>query len=740
MRTLSNTIPGRQLGGAMRSRPAIRQFLLAGHSLGAGGGSSDADFDSSTRLASVLGGASEDNWASGGAILHWHNTNTALFPGNGGFAVGLAALYDRPLHNSTLNAIANSGQAVVNMASTAGLLGSSVAPYPSVISIGTGTNNEVHLVKIVNSGTQVTLAENLVNTHASGEPVFQTPGYGYTSKLPLFIPYWGVNDLATMTPTDWPKRFINPMRMLVAKARCAWVAEDNHTSFVRGPSGGGANTWNNSIALSGTNSGFNVSGNGGSGQSTGTLNVPDDYPGTAINIAFIWGSNLGTNVTVTVDGSSTGFTVNGLAQNTWDFTLAGDQRGRGLVTSAPNITPIVKNNGGVMRLEGLSAGKHTIVFSTTDTAGDIYFDWWGIESPEPPLVIMVELNRAPTWDYYSPPIKPTAGAGTNWPGAQQAVTLSAQANSGATTISVNDTSTASMYVATPLTGQLPMPNQIIRLANGGTVEYKKVHPTTAMTGTGPFVITLDSALANTFPTSGTTVTIGLQDESIRLANADLRSLANEFKDGRVAVAAVDALLNADSKYFLREGPTHWIHLNDRGQSLITAGIMEAMEKMPWPPRAAAASSTPSAPVPGPAVFHSSFTATAGGAFTIQTTGTTEWGSPVLRRRVDCRRVRECRVIGYHAATTVAGSRLRLQYSVDDGTTWNSVARAPDLSFPTGAAVADGEITATATGEKVGAWVKLPPEARRDKTMFRFVQMATAAGTPTWYWLEVQFRG
>jgi hypothetical protein len=710
-----------QMRGSLRALQAVRQVVIAGHSIGAGGGSQDPDYDSGTRTASLLAGAAEDNWARGGAILGWHNVDSAGThpPGNGGWGEYMQGPgWFKPLLATTLSAQANSGQAVLSVPSTAGLVAGL-----SVVHVGDGATGEIHTVASFVANTSITLTENLVNTHASGKAVFQTPGYGYVARIPLSVFYWGINDLASQAVYEWGTRFLHPLRAVIARSRCAWVAEDTHSSVVRG----GTNAWGASTGvLSGSASTGTASPNGGPGASTLTITVPDDYPGTALDFAFLWAANAGATVTFTIDGATTGFTLNGAATNSINFNN-GDKRGRGAV----------KNNEGVARIEGLAPGRHTVVISTTAAASTIYFDWWGIEALEAPLTVIVDLNRLPnnTYGYYGK-------SSTTWPGAQQPTTLSSSASSGQAVIVVNDTSPASLATGTVDT-QRPMPNQIVRISdptvNGGTPEYVRVHASTLMTGTGPFTITLAQNLANTYP-SGASVVIGLQDQSVIAANDFLEVLCTEFTDGRVGLTNTDDVINADPKFFLREGQDAYVHLNDRGQSVVAAEVFKVAERLPWPPEAAALASIPSAPVPGPAVFIAEGTASAGAAFTVNSTGTTEWGT-VYRRRVDTRRAKECRVMGWVAAVGAAvGARLRLQYSVDGGTTWSSVDRTGNLAVFLTQSTSPVEISAGPAGEKVGAWVKLPVEARNPNTMFRFVQMATTAGTPTWNYLEVQFRG
>jgi hypothetical protein len=709
------------LGGAFAVLSSIRQFQISGHSIGAGGGSQDPDYDSGTRTASLFGGASEDNWARSGAILHWHNTDNAgaQVVGNGGWGEYMQGPGWRPaMLSTTLSAQANSGQAVLSVPSTAGLVAGL-----SVVYVGDGSTGELHTVASFVANTSITLTENLANTQASGKAVFQTPGYGYVARSPLSVFYWGINDLASTAVYEWGTRFLHPLRAIVARSRCAWVAEDTHSSVVRG----GTNQWQASQSFfTGSGSSGTGSPNGGPGASTLTITVPQDYPGTALDFGFIWAANLGSNVSFTVDGSTSGFTVNGVATNSVNL-YNGDKRGRGTV----------KNNTGVARIEGLAAGRHTVVISVTDTAADIYFDWWGIEAVEAPLAVIVDIDRLPngTYGYYGK-------SSTTWPGAQQPTTLSSSANSGQAVIVVNDTSPASLATGTVDT-QRPMPNQMVRISdptvNGGTPEYVRVHDTTLMTGAGPFTITLAQNLANTYP-SGASVTIGLQDNAVTTANAFLQVLCDEFDDGRVGLAATDALINAQTKYFLREGQDAYVHLNDLGQSAVAAAIFNCVQRLPWPSSAASLSSVPSAPVPGPAVFIADGTASNGAAFTVNSTGTTEWGT-VYRRRVDTRRAKECRIAAWVASVGAAvAPRLRLQYSVDGGTTWSSVDRTGNMAVFLTQTTSPGEIAVGPAGEKVGNWMKLPMEARNQNTIFRFVQMATTAGTPTWNYLEVQFRG
>lgn len=120
-----------------------------------------------------------------------------------------------------------------------------------------------------------------------------------------------------------------------------------------------------------------VRGPGGVGD-TLTLTLPSWFPGGEIDVIFISTNTTGSNMTITVDGSSAG---------AHDARTPTDGSGYKCAT--------------VKRLTALSSGARVIVFTITAITGGTgsYFDSYAMVADEPPLVVLSEVapgnNEAP---------------------------------------------------------------------------------------------------------------------------------------------------------------------------------------------------------------------------------------------------------------------------------------------------------------------------------------------------------
>lgn len=144
----------------------ISRFGIWGHSLAFGGGSSDPDYDTSTRLSSALGGALEMSYAVGGARLMWADVADGSgnsVTGNGGFGKFLATFAMKSLWASTLSAGASAGATTLTITSTTGLTAGA-----STVNVGTGTNGEVHVVQQVRRVRECRIVAHVTTAGGAG--------------------------------------------------------------------------------------------------------------------------------------------------------------------------------------------------------------------------------------------------------------------------------------------------------------------------------------------------------------------------------------------------------------------------------------------------------------------------------------------------------------------------------------------------------------------------------------------
>jgi hypothetical protein len=188
----------------------------------------------------------------------------------------------------------------------------------------------------------------------------------------LYLIQFGLNEAAYFGATpNAINQFKSALRAVVSRARAGstGVFEETHASVTLG----GAGAWTE-IGARTNNSGAGVTYTATNGN-TVTITVPADFPGGTIALGVL-AQAAGAGVhTVTVDGVAAG-TVD-------TRTLAGTVAGKG----APNI------NAAILRINGLSPGAHTIVDTVSLITALAYFDYWQIESPSPPTVILFTHPR-----------------------------------------------------------------------------------------------------------------------------------------------------------------------------------------------------------------------------------------------------------------------------------------------------------------------------------------------------------
>jgi len=224
-------------------------------------------------------------------------------------------------------------------------------------------------------GGWVSILRNVVPTRAR---------YPYTSDNGLCIGLWGINDMGFggYSSTVYLPAFKDALRTVISRFRASTVS--GYQSFVYV---GGTVESVNSTTIN-TDNGYLTLSSG----STVVATVPLDFEGQSawdnpssggvVGINFIGGGPSGTGGTVSiqVDSSAVGFTINGVA--TSNFTVSG---------YGQSMTPRV---GQVARIGGLSAGGHTISITVTSTntpGGTVDLDSYQIESSSPNPIIIANI-------------------------------------------------------------------------------------------------------------------------------------------------------------------------------------------------------------------------------------------------------------------------------------------------------------------------------------------------------------
>lgn len=674
-------------GGATKQLPAslfdrasfdVAKLTVYGHSLAFGGGASEADKDVTTHLASMLK-AREVPRAVGGAILHWHQAGAT---GDGGYAHVLQTDLRPSRASTTLNGAVSAGAATITVTSATGIA------VGSLLHVGTGdtgsSGGEVLYVTNV-AGAVLTVRKldgtaNTARAHGNGEPVYVVPT-GYIHLNPLYLAWFGANDLAASPVSssafpDLADRFKDPYRLILGRMRCSDVFENDHASCVY------TGTWGAPAASTASNSGANIR------QATATdavvtIHVPDNFPGGAINIGF---AASGTNPPTTTAPVLT-FTVDGVSAGTKD---------------APSIYT-AKNNGFSKRISGLAAGRHLITVQlTTLGSGSVYFDWWGIEAQQPPIILAPNLVRPR--DY------------TLWPGwanTQRTATLTGAHGSGTTSWTVS--STTGWVVGSTVTFE------------EGTANQETLEVLTVPTGT-----TFTTAASTIAHGNASAVVAGIHDADFLKMNTRIQEVIAEF-DERVVYVDLDAVVNKTNSYFIYDGA----HFSDLGHAVLTEALYDAIRRA-MTPTIASFSSAPSAPLPAAINFTNNPGSAAGAntQWTNMPAALTElFGAAAHRKYVDFRRAFEARfVVGVQVAGA-SGAGLRIQYSIDGGTTWKYLFRTAAYAEDT-----THEAILTSTGMKDSGWRPIAVEALVDNVQLRVVGInGNATADPTFGTIDLYFR-
>lgn len=242
------------------------------------------------------------------------------------------------------------------------------------------------------SGGWATIMQSHAPTHVTSQA--DSP---YLSPLQVAVLYHGLNDAALLGMTQFSAAFPHVLRAVIDRFRAGRLDEDSAATVVFG------GTWTVGTATANNSgAGYRFTSTNGS---TATVSVPADYNGQALTFGMIPTPSTAGLVTVT-EGAT---------------TLATFQHS-GIAPTAP-----ARNVGARIRLAAgtLTAGAHTLVLTYTGiTGGNVFFDYWQIESTPPPLVLIPLVNTLA--DY--------AAHAVGWAGAPLDDTKVATINSAITTV------------------------------------------------------------------------------------------------------------------------------------------------------------------------------------------------------------------------------------------------------------------------------------------------------------------
>lgn len=496
------------------------------------GANSTPDQGLAHKIDGLLNRGNYNNGAIAGAVLSYHNRgNGAAYDGGWGQMV-------QALGRDEL--IVGHGASTLTAGTTAGA--NTAIPVAErsyflaneLVVVGAGSTEE--LCRVVSTYVSAAGAGNVtvastVNNHLISDPIYYAASNqgGFLARSSVTMLSGVINDLATMGPRDTAAldalvfgtnagaaRGLSPaknaLRFMIALARCSVVYRNTHPSCLY--SGWSPNvvnsalSWPASFAFSGTNLAPST-GAACNYQScvttakTVTVTTPPDYDGKgAVDFFFLAGTaGSGALLNCTVDASATpaGVTFNGASSGT-GCVDARNSNARSandsLAGTADALTPVA------LRIVGMSAGVHTIVFSSVTVSTSGVYLGWGIEASTPPLTLIMMDPRAFSYANYA---GTPYGYGPKSMAGAKTATVSAGAGTAGSSVTLG--SAVTLATAGVINALAAMPGDTITIGTGATQETRRVvayDSTTALHVDANFV----------FTHTGEAVQIGLQDADL----------------------------------------------------------------------------------------------------------------------------------------------------------------------------------------------------------------------------------
>lgn len=748
---------------------SITQLVAFGNSIMAtGAGSSDTTRDLMTRLAQMIG-CREVNCSIGGAAAAW---NMDITNGEFGLWPQIYQNHKRPVRPaSTLNADPADNATSLTLAHSNTSATGIPFTIDKLIHVGTGdpgaTGGEIMGATANQSGTTLAVAgtetwelETGASTgaerdHANGDPVYEVPTQ-YTAGNTIYLINESYNHLGHLGITaDSEKWFKAALRSSLSRLRCAEVYEPDHTALKF------TGTWDAIIASPSSSSGQGTGGQrvgaglkrAGAVSAAVEFHLPNNFPGGSVVLAFVGAANTaGTGVwSFTVDGSST------MPDGSANTLTPPRSIGTSDSIRAHNITYC-------KRFTKLSAGRHKIVATMSTFETGNYFDWAGIEAPEPPVIVVMKPHRLYDYTLF----------GSGWVFGHIPMKMNLQANAGASSIRVPQTwkTTARQLAATPnaISTQGPHAGELIWINPGTATEEQ--HQVSSVTFSSPnYTINLVGTLANTQPVDTIVhagicdAALGIKGESGRMC-AWIDSVCDEFEpnSGIVRynpdkVTHARTAPNKDREMFW---PRDLCHGNDLWHAAISEDLYKVLARSPAisprrTSRLAKTSRQGSLVCDFLATGNSTTNPHGGILWTNVPAGQTEiFGSTFFRAVRDLQTYQEFRVgcvLPLYSATGAADIKLRLEFSLDSGTTWFSMGRAIQASLPdrpersdytaltTYSQTGSGDCsTGTTAGLKMSRWAPIYPDAQAESVYLRITTVSAAAtADPTFLSIWAEFR-
>lgn len=198
----------------------------------------------------------------------------------------------------------------------------------------------------------------------------------------VFIIMLGLADLATYDPATYTNALANTLRAAIARIRCSRVYEETDATVTNGGTGGNHSTSSSAGYYSGGSAKTLALADGASWWD---IAVPSDFGGGTVVLG-------GMSLAVAAQTQRAEVRLNPAGANTlhgnWDSNYTTD--------SVP-----AQGSPNIYRVTGLPSGAQTIRVKTRTGNNNLILDWWGVESLDPPLVVLPLQPKCPTYSFFA---------------------------------------------------------------------------------------------------------------------------------------------------------------------------------------------------------------------------------------------------------------------------------------------------------------------------------------------------